>query len=672
MTKNTKKQKKNEKTITTGKGKFEKFLDFLTRGITPYCIIAAIIFGVYFQTLSYGITRLDDDKIIKNANSIIHKNNIFEAFKTDAFLSYYGSEFYRPIQSLSFIIDSNLGENNLVYFHLTNLVLHIINCCLVFYLIFLFSLDKRISLILTLIFSTHPLLNQAVIWLPSRGDLLVTLFIMISFISFIKYTNSKNFVFLIINLACFFLAVFSKEIAVLLPIIFMIYVYLKEKDIKKTLQIYNILVFIFYIIIIFIYLIIRSNVVKTSLNSNEFGIFPFVHNLPVFPEFISKFLFPYNLSVLPEFNLITILTGIIIASVVIYILIKNKIKYETFRVLFFCWFILFTVTTLFYRHEHLDKGYDYLEHRAYLPFIGILVITGSVLLNKKKNQLIFSTLCVIFIVFTSVTLARVSIFKNPEAFFTSAIDNGTRVALAYNNRGNLRKDKGDKQGANEDYNKAIEIKSDFAEAYNNRGIIRNGIRDAINDFSRAIEIKSDFAEAYNNRGNKLALLKDYSGSKKDYNKAIELIPIYISAINNRGLLETQLGNLDGAMKDFNKIIEIEKNNDEAYFLRGNVRILSGDKDGAKADYLKAIQLNPSNDRAYHNLGFYYFRNKDYSMALNNFEKALQINPNYLDAMRNIAYAKLNLGDKQGACEMWGKAFKMGDKASGDNLEKFCK
>ncbi|MDR3207349.1 MAG: tetratricopeptide repeat protein, partial [Oscillospiraceae bacterium] len=55
----------------------------------------------------------------------------------------------------------------------------------------------------------------------------------------------------------------------------------------------------------------------------------------------------------------------------------------------------------------------------------------------------------------------------------------------------------------EDYNKAIELKSNYAKAYFNRGIAYDETHQkekAIVDYSKAIELKSDYAKAYLNRG----------------------------------------------------------------------------------------------------------------------------------------------------------------------------
>ena len=76
-----------------------------------------------------------------------------------------------------------------------------------------------------------------------------------------------------------------------------------------------------------------------------------------------------------------------------------------------------------------------------------------------------------------------------------------------------------------DYDRAIELKPDYAEAYNNRGIANRILEchsEAIADYNRAIELKPDFAEAYNNRGVAYDSLGDKEKARRDFLKAKEL------------------------------------------------------------------------------------------------------------------------------------------------------
>ena len=123
------------------------------------------------------------------------------------------------------------------------------------------------------------------------------------------------------------------------------------------------------------------------------------------------------------------------------------------------------------------------------------------------------------------------------------------------NRGDLKYEEEDFQGATMDYGKAIMLKPDYAEAYNNRGNARSELGDnegAIRDYSQAIKIKPDEASTYCNRG----IVKSKSGDKEgaivDFNQAIKLKPDCVEAYYSRGLTHYQLGHREEALIDYRK------------------------------------------------------------------------------------------------------------------------
>ncbi|MFM5961315.1 MAG: tetratricopeptide repeat protein, partial [Dolichospermum sp.] len=70
-----------------------------------------------------------------------------------------------------------------------------------------------------------------------------------------------------------------------------------------------------------------------------------------------------------------------------------------------------------------------------------------------------------------VVLSNLKKYKEAAAAINKAIELSPRAAF-YNNRGNVRNDLGDKQGAIDDFNQAIKINPNDANAYINRGFTK--------------------------------------------------------------------------------------------------------------------------------------------------------------------------------------------------------
>ena len=87
--------------------------------------------------------------------------------------------------------------------------------------------------------------------------------------------------------------------------------------------------------------------------------------------------------------------------------------------------------------------------------------------------------------------------------YTQAIDFKPDFSWAYNNRGILRKDLGDKEGAMKDYDKAIELDPNYAAAYNNRAdlwLIMGELDKALDDINNAIKLDSTYHVSFVTRG----------------------------------------------------------------------------------------------------------------------------------------------------------------------------
>jgi tetratricopeptide (TPR) repeat protein len=85
----------------------------------------------------------------------------------------------------------------------------------------------------------------------------------------------------------------------------------------------------------------------------------------------------------------------------------------------------------------------------------------------------------------------------------------------------------DLDGAMADYDRALQLKPDLDRVYNNRGEIkrvRGDLDGAIQDYDKAIQLRKDFAAAYNNRCEAKFQKGDMEGALEDFDKAVKLDP----------------------------------------------------------------------------------------------------------------------------------------------------
>lgn len=127
------------------------------------------------------------------------------------------------------------------------------------------------------------------------------------------------------------------------------------------------------------------------------------------------------------------------------------------------------------------------------------------------------------------------------------------------------------------------------------------LQDAIESYDKAIQIKPDFAEAYSNRGIALKEIGQLDEAVESYDKAIQIKPDFADAYSNRGNALKELGRLDEAVTSCDKAIQIKPDFADAYGNRGNALQAQGLLDEAVVSYDKAIQINPDDAKAYRNL-----------------------------------------------------------------------
>jgi tetratricopeptide (TPR) repeat protein len=666
------------KNIPAKKQSGKLFPDYFLRFPAVYLIIFILIFIVYAQVLFFSLGKLDETNIILDHLAFLGDfHNLKEALLTNPFFN-KGGDFYRPFQNLSFMIDAHISGQNPWAFFLTNILAHGITCSLIFYLLSLLGKDKRTALLLVLIFAVNPLFVQTVAWVPSRGDLFLSIFGLFSFISFIHFTRSGKLSFLLLNILTFGLAMLSKETAVIIPVVCFLYYFLIGKE-KKITLVRLVIPFASYILLFLVFMYIRNDVVGIILQKGQFGILPFLVHLRTIPEFIVKFFIPVGLGPMPAFDwTFTIMGSLVLAGLII---LSIRFKRISGNVYLFglVWFLLFVTPAIMYINKYGSAACDYMEHRAYLPLAGILIVVYIFLTENqvvKKNKQIPASLILIVIIFGIYTMVYARNYKTPKSYYDLAVINNPESAIAWFNRGatKMNFDK-DYAGAIKDYNITLQLLPGHVESYINRGFCREQLHDtvgALNDYEIAARLRPEWYEPHVD----LATIKHKMGQITDaireYDTVLSLLPSFSQGYNERGALRLELQDYRSALDDFNRAISINENYPEAFFNRGLLEFRVQDYNTAMNDFNRAIQLNGKYVEAYVNRGVLKYQSQDFHGAAGDFDIALTIDDNYAEAYLDRGLARYMLKDMNGACEDWKIANKLNIPEAVTLLEQYCR
>jgi len=558
----------------------------------------------YLPVFHNGFVNYDDDKyVFENTNIIKPLGEAVKFF----FTTFSHNDGYNasPVLMSVYALEYTIAGLKPELYHAVNLLLHLMNVMLVFWFIYWFSSRKfEVAAIVALLFAIHPMHVETVAWVADLKDLLYTIFFLGSSLCYYKYINPKTNRKIGWYLLVFVLYIFmmlSKPIG----LTFWAVLFLYDFYLQRKFDIYVLFEKVPFLLLAIFYVILNLSVIQTN-EMNEQGTFA---SLNIFQsamvasysmlKYVLRLFFPINLCsfypypILNEGQLPVIFMVALFVAVVLFYFIYRSLKYTRLITFGFLFFLFTVAVTLQY-----GKIYGYLtaDRYTYLPYIGLLFIIGMglhKLWNTKYKTSAITLLSIIILIFSVETYARCGVWESGMTLWTDVISQYKTLPGAYYNRGNLFKDENQLTEALADYNKAIELKPEYAEAYNNRAAIyfkESKYSEALMDYNKVIELDPKHVKTYNNRGTIYLQEKRFEDAIKEFNKAIELKPDYPSAYYNRGNAFMGIKRFEEAINDFTKAIEYKPNYPEAYFNKGISEYDIGKKDAACTDIQKSESM----------------------------------------------------------------------------------
>jgi len=589
------------------------------------------------------------------------------------------SSAYRPVQILSYALDYKFWKLNPLGYHITNVALHIVTSFVVYWLALVLFRDKALSFLTAVFFVVHPIHTGAVSYISGRADMLGATFMLLAFIFYVNGHNRESSKLPhMLTLFFYSLALLSRESALVLPLLILLYHYFFRKKINSV-------IFMPVCGLAFLYGVLRVTLLRNLLSQIEYSS-TLLQRIPGFFVAVTNYLrllvAPFNMHMEygnKEFAFADprAILGIIIFASLLTVAVKQKEKKPvvSFSILWF-FVALLPASNIFPINAYMA------EHWLYIPSIGFFMILAKGLLFlraklgtggkrptvpfsgisfSRNDSIVIITALLVTVYFSVFTIKQNTYWREPISFYEKTLEFAPDSARVYNNLALTYRGRGEHKKALELLEKARDVDPGRSGTYNNLGLIYEDMGDeekALSAFKKAREANPRSFAAYGNigriyysRGNKAEAEKafkkaiqndpDYAegyyilgnisreaGKTEEairyYTSAIKRNPIYADAYINIGLMYKDMGKYGEAIYCFEKAIKLKPDLSNAYNNLGGMYVLAGRFDDAIEAFKKAIKIKPDHPEAYNNMAIVYFHGKRYEEAIDCSDKAKEL------------------------------------------------
>lgn len=187
-----------------------------------------VLLAVATYATSIGAGFVWDDTTLVLADARLRSlEGVGEILASDFFAGADGERgygYYRPVVTLTYMADLAVFGPRPAGFHVTNVALHALVCLVVYALGAALLRRRDAACVAACLFAVHAVHAESVVWISGRTDLLATLFSLLSWLAHARARDAAGSPvgLRVASLACFAVALCSKESAVVLPLLVLV------------------------------------------------------------------------------------------------------------------------------------------------------------------------------------------------------------------------------------------------------------------------------------------------------------------------------------------------------------------------------------------------------------------------------------------------------------------
>jgi tetratricopeptide (TPR) repeat protein len=549
---------------------------------------------------------------------------------------------YHPLCMLSLSVNYHFSQMNPQPYYLTNIIIHILNTILVFFLIAGFCIRLKLSenskLFITtftaLLFGIHPMHVESVSWIAERKDVLYAFFYLCGLLTYLRYTDTLKGKWYWATFLLFIASCLSKPMAVVFPMSLLCIDFLLQRKLNVKLIIEKAVFFLAS-------LICGSAAFYTQNKTGaiaDFGVLTvgerimyaaygyIMYMAKLFnPTYLSTF-YPY-----PYRYITGELPGIYYAAPFIAIAVPAAILYMAYKKGSTCFRVagfglaFFTANVLFVL-QFVSVGAAIMADRySYVAYIGLIFMITYFIeqIRVRMPAVKMAVTCLLFVVCGALAYLcyeRTYAWHDSKTLLTDAIEKYPyRALLSYKWLGNYYAQQGEADSALANYELLAKLHAADAKVYRHIG--------------EMYSLKKDYAKA--NEAFEMSaqmggpVSTPQTGAPQNIsNTAMATTTQKLDAsvekkVAEKGFEFLQSKQYAQALEQYNVLIQINPNNAYYHFYRGAVLFSTNDLPRAIDDWQAAAKTDIKDLRqsAAYNLSVAYDSlNKD-SLAVYYMEQA---------------------------------------------------
>ncbi len=564
--------------------------------------LLVITFGLYLPALSNGFTNWDD--VLYVTSNPLLKDLSMEGLK--AIFSTPVVSNYHPVTILSLALNYQFAELSPMTYHLTSIILHVINTGLVFWFIWLLSSgNKWVSAFVALLFGIHPMHVESVAWISERKDLLYTLFYVAAMIVYVNYVRVRQIKYLALVTLLGAISLLCKPAAIVLPLSLIAIDYYLKRDWNWSWITEKIPLFILSGIIAYATLSIQSERAVASVELHGildricyagFGLIWYLFKV-IIPYPLSA-LHPFPKELTPFYYLAT-LTSL---AGVTFLLLKVRNRNLLFGFGFYIINLLLVLQLVSIGNAVVAERYTYVPYIS-IFFMMAMGVYGALQNSWSKYKWIVIGIAGTWIgILAYLTWTRIPVWKTSQTLWEDVLSTYPESPRAWTNKGLDLYDEKKWPEVITHLSKALETDPNYADAleWRTRAYLENKEKD------KALQDAIRFQKIYPKKEAAIFVLAraqdatgDFEAAILNYNQLIAAYPEKTEYINNRGVIYfNKLKRFEEAKADFEAAIRIHPDNGSYYLNLSRCYYMLNNIPEAKKNALRGQELGETLDPSY--------------------------------------------------------------------------